>query len=211
MPFRGRVFLIDEDPVFSAVGEVVFGGAGALEVIAVDNTESAIGELAAKATHRDIAVLGLNMSGLDGLAIMRILATGHYKGFIAVSSDESAAIRDSATRLAKLLKLRVLGEIIKPLREAEVRALLQQAALADEELVHDSYGGRVLIGDLCPVYQPKFDSVSGEIVGAEALMRLETADGTLASPFAHIEKVTLEGRSRRRDTDISEACPQRHA
>lgn len=194
MAKRSKVFLIDEDPVFALVAAGVFRAAGAIEVNHISNTTSEIGAVVVGAEPQDLIVLGLNMSGLDGLAIMRLLSEQKYPGFVAVSSAESSSIRDSAVRLIGLFGLKSAGELCRPLREADVRNLLAVSAQSVFTPLPMTANLNKSPWHLCPVYQPKLDSLTGEIVGGEALMRLKTADGHLLPPFAHIEKVTQEGR-----------------
>lgn len=194
MPNRRSVYLIDDDPVFTAIGEILFAAAGIRSISVLSNSEAALQAMAANALEGDIAVLGLNMAGLDGLAVMRILANAGFKGFVAVSSEESTAIREASGRLGRLLKLKMLGDVVKPLREPDIRRLLEEAASRDNEKEQDGLYASSLDGELGSVYQPKVDSQTGEIVGAEALMRVRLKDGTLLSPFAYLERATLQGK-----------------
>jgi EAL domain-containing protein (putative c-di-GMP-specific phosphodiesterase class I) len=189
-----KAFLIDDDPVFSAVASVLLKSIGVAEVFQVSNNEAEIRQVAKIASSSDLVLLGLNMSGIDGLAVLRILASEKLKAFVSISSSETGAIRDAAARLAALLGLKVAGELARPLRETEVRGVLEAIASASEMSFEPKNFGKGAPGKLSPVYQPKFDSSTGEIVGGEALMRIKTSDGTLLPPFEHLERVTGEGR-----------------
>jgi EAL domain-containing protein (putative c-di-GMP-specific phosphodiesterase class I) len=194
--FPFNVFLIDDDPVFLSVAEVLLLSAGAQSVCIVENNaEDLAAIIAASAGENALLVLSLNMRGLDGLAVMRVLSQAKYKGWVAISSNETESIRDSASRLARLLGLRFAGELQKPIRETELDQLLsglEHSTPMDADVVSVFQQTKTIVG-VKPVYQPKVSASTGEIVGAETLMRLETGDGELIAPYAFLEKHTREG------------------
>lgn len=197
MPKTNRdISIIDDDPVFYAVAEMLLTSLGAKSVRHIGNTLEALSEAGKSGGANSLVILNLNMRGLDGLAVLRELSKAHYPGWVAICSSEAHSIRDSASRLASLLGLKFAGEIQKPVREGEFQALFETMAQAQSNAAPQSvqaFRNSKVIG-LRPVYQPKVDAHSGETVGAETLMRLETADGELLSPFQHIEKLTREGK-----------------
>jgi EAL domain-containing protein (putative c-di-GMP-specific phosphodiesterase class I)/CheY-like chemotaxis protein len=190
------IFIVDDDPVFGAVAEMLLFSLGANSVRQIDNTREALAALAKSGSPSSLVIVNLAMRGLDGLAVLRELSNAHFPGWIAISTGESHSIRDSASRLAGLLGLKYAGEIQKPLREGEIRALFETIS-RDEKISAQTpvqpFRNAKIIG-LCPVYQPKIDALTGETIGAETLMRLETAEGDLLSPFQHIERLTREGK-----------------
>ncbi|MGL4489853.1 MAG: EAL domain-containing response regulator [Rhizobiaceae bacterium] len=195
MQISPDVYLIDDDPVFVSVAEILFASAGAKSVSEIDNSSEALSALSARADRNSLLILNLNMRGLDGLAVMRLLSQSKFPGWVAISSNETVAVRDSASRLARLLGLNYAGDLQKPIRETDVQQLLsgldhhQNADIGPSVLFQKP---RSIVG-IKPVYQPKISGATGEIAGAESLMRLETSDGELISPFSFIEKHTREG------------------
>ncbi len=189
------IFLIDDDPVFVSVAEMLFQNAGAKSISTVENTADALQRMAGKASKNSLLILNLNMRGLDGLAVMRILSQNKFKGWVAISSNETNAIRDSASRLARLLGLHYAGELQKPVRETDLNRLLANLDRADDLDIGQSpllQRDNPIVG-IKPVYQPKISASTGEVIGAETLMRLLSSSGELISPFAFIEKHTREG------------------
>jgi EAL domain-containing protein (putative c-di-GMP-specific phosphodiesterase class I) len=190
------ICIVDDDPVFGAVAEMLLFSLGAKSVRHVQNSREGLAGLAKSSDLDSLVIINLNMRGLDGLAVLRELSNAHYAGWIAISSGETHSIRDSASRLAGLLGLKFAGEIQKPLREGDIRVLFK--AIADNDLNNapqavQPFRNSRIIG-LRPVYQPKVHAITGETVGAETLMRLETEDGDLLSPFQHIERLSREGK-----------------
>lgn len=190
------ICIVDDDPVFAAVAEMLLFSLGATSVRQVQNTREALAEMAGSSDSDSLVIINLNMPGLDGLAVLRELSNAHYAGWIAISSGETLSIRDSASRLAGLLGLKYAGEVQKPVREGEMRSLFDTIARNDFNIatnIVQPYRNSKIVG-LRPVYQPKVDAITGETIGAETLMRLETDEGDLLSPFQHIERLSREGK-----------------
>ncbi len=191
-----NIFIVDDDPVFAAVAEMLLFSLGATSVIKVANTCEALAELARTADPASLVIVNLTMRGLDGLAVLRELSNAHFQGWVGISTGEVNSIRDSATRLAGLLGLKYAGEVQKPLREGEIRALFETISrnvrVSPQSPVQPFRNAKII--GLRPVYQPKIDALTGETIGAETLMRLETSDGELLSPVQHVERLTREGK-----------------
>ncbi len=191
-----EVFIVDDDPVFSAVAHALLRRAGVATVSNVDNSYESLRLVSIAAASCSLLILNLNMAGLDGLAVMRVLSESNYKGWIAISSGETIAIKESASRLTRLLGLNDAGSLEKPLREADVIALLAKLEELNKRKVEPQsfLAKKHKIIGLKPVYQPKVDALTEEIVGAETLMRLETETGELLPPFSYIETLTRNGK-----------------
>jgi EAL domain-containing protein (putative c-di-GMP-specific phosphodiesterase class I) len=184
--------VVDDDPVFAAIAEMLLFSLGQKNVVSVENTPDAIARFALAANGKSLLITSLHMQAMDGLSVMRELSKSGYQGSVAISGNDVDAIADSAARLAALLGMRFSGSLAKPVREQDMVTLLERAA--ENEMVRDYPAGKPAVFQsvvgLKPVYQPKLDARTGETTGAEALMRLEMEDGSLASPFAHIEELT---------------------
>ena len=187
------IFIVDDDPVFTEIAKVLFRRAGASDVHLVDNSREGLGEAVRLSKRNSLVILNLNMGGLDGLAVMRILAEQGYKGWVAVSSGESASIRESASRLVRLLGLHDAGVLEKPVRESGIEALLDRIAKPAEKISMPLLNKSAKIIGLKPVYQPKVDAVTEETIGAETLMRLETETGELLPPQSYLDKLNRDG------------------
>lgn len=186
--------LVDDDPVFSALAEMLLFSLGQKHVTSVENTPDSIARFALSAGAKSLVITSLNMRGMDGLSVMRDLSKAGYRGFVAITGNSSQAIEDSASRLATLLGMGFAGSLAKPIREQDMIALVNRVT-SDEGTIRQAGGAtlsaRNFIG-LRPVYQPKLDARTGETIGAEALMRLEMDDGSLGSPHAYIEELTAK-------------------
>ncbi|MGB8818895.1 MAG: EAL domain-containing response regulator [Rhizobiaceae bacterium] len=187
--------IIDDDPVFAAVAEMLLFSLGQRQVCTVANTVESLTRFAAAADASSLLILNLHVRGLDGLSVLRELAKVRYPGWIAISANDLNGVLDSAARLVGLLGMRFAGAVQKPMREGDILSLIEVVAKAEPSLQSPDikpFRDTKIIG-LKPVYQPKVDARTGDIVGGETLMRLEAEDGQLLSPFQHIEQMTRKG------------------
>ena len=187
------IFIVDDDPVFTEIAKVLFRRAGASDVHLVANSRESLVDAVSRSKRNSLLILNLKMGGLDGLAVMRILAEQGYKGWVAVSSGESASIRESASRLVRLLGLNDAGVLEKPVRESGIEALLESISHPVEKAPLPLLKKSAKIIGIKPVYQPKVDAVTEETIGAETLMRLETETGELLSPQSYLDKLNRDG------------------
>lgn len=187
------IFIVDDDPVFTEIAKVLFRRAGASDVHLVINSRESLNDAVSRSKRNSLLILNLKMGGLDGLAVMRILADQGYKGWVAVSSGESVSIRESASRLVRLLGLNDAGVLEKPIRESGIEALLDNISHPVEKSPLPLLTKSTKIIGIKPVYQPKVDAVTEETIGAETLMRLETETGELLSPQSYLDKLSRDG------------------
>ncbi len=187
------IFIVDNDPVFEEIAKVLFCRAGASAVHLVANNRENLRDAVSQSKSNSLLILNLNMGGLDGLAVMRILAEEGYKGWVAVSSGESPSIRESASRLVRLLGLHDAGVLEKPIRESGIQALLDRIKGPVETAPLPLLKKSAKIIGIKPVYQPKVDAVTEETIGAETLMRLETETGELLSPQSYLDTLQRDG------------------
>ena len=191
-----KIGVVDDDPVFAAIAGLLLASLGQRDVAHIDNAPDDIARFALSANSNSLLITGLALRSMDGLSVMRELSKSGYTGWVAITGSDSDIISESSARLAGLLGMRFAGSMAKPVREQDMLNILQRIAAAGVEetsLVRPVAETGPMVG-LKPVYQPKLDARTGETVGAEALMRVEYNDGTLGSPFAHIEELTRANR-----------------
>jgi EAL domain-containing protein (putative c-di-GMP-specific phosphodiesterase class I) len=195
VPVLDKIGIVDDDPVFAAIAEMLLFSLGQKHVAMVQNSPDAIARFALEGTGNSLLITSLTMHSMDGLSVLRELAKSGYTGWVAISGNGIGMVSDAASRLALLLGMGFAGSLPKPVHEQDLQTVLQRVA-------QDSlYGGglpvappstKAFVG-LKPVYQPKLDAKTGETVGAEALMRLELEDGSLTPPIAHLEQLSNKG------------------
>jgi CheY-like chemotaxis protein len=73
----------------------------------------------------DLIALDLSMPELNGLDLLRLLQEGQFQGRVIIISGHDDFMRASAGRLAEARGIAVVGDLQKPIDNAQLRELLQ--------------------------------------------------------------------------------------
>jgi EAL domain-containing protein (putative c-di-GMP-specific phosphodiesterase class I)/ActR/RegA family two-component response regulator len=117
-----------------------------------------------------VVITDLQMPQLDGIAVLRMLAEFNPAAkVIIISGMEENLIRISA-KIGRERGLSIVATFAKPFNVAEVSAVLQRLK-PNPSFTPAAMRDAVLHGQLDVFFQPKHNIVSGELIGAEALVR----------------------------------------
>lgn len=72
----------------------------------------------------DLVILDLGLPETDGVELMRVLGERGVQAEVLIMSGSDTRVRHSANRLGEARGLRMAGQIPKPVRIAELRAIL---------------------------------------------------------------------------------------
>ena len=148
----------------------------------------------------DVILLDLLMPGMDGVEVLRHLATGGSRAQIILMSGMDRRMLDSARKVAAMQQLCVAGVLHKPFRPVDLRDLLAgivsptktaagKTVRASEVVVTVEDLARAISQDELVVhYQPKLNLSDGRWIGVEALIRWQHPVYGLLFPdaFVHI-------------------------
>ena len=176
------ILIVDDDPVFLAISEEIVASLGYRHCETVDNAAAGIGKI--RETEFGLIILDLNMPGLDGLALLRQVSEVGFKGRLIISSGETDAVLRTAEQMGRLLKLRVLGAVRKPLSRENLAPLLASGDHEGEQRlpVPSSLPSNLDDLELVPYYQAQHHAKTGTVVGLEALIRARGPDGQIYGP-----------------------------
>lgn len=142
----------------------------------------------------DILICDLRMPGMDGMALLRRLSLGGFKGGIILSSALEDDVVAAVLRMSAAYGLQVLGRLEKPSSPQQIRQLIDSWSPGQEpQHSEEGYGIDVVELQLAlerdqilPWYQPKVSFVTGQWVGMEALARWQHPEYGMISPARFI-------------------------
>ena len=213
---RGRIMVVDDQVMIVSLLTKLLGSWGYL-VTGCDRASEAL-ELIGKATY-DVVITDIRMPDMNGVELMGhirsqdadvpiILLTASPSLETAIQGIEHRAFRyltkpidmtalretvERAARISRLARFR---------RAAMVVARSEAAAAADIELA-DTFARA--LGTLWMAYQPVVDTVTNEIRGYEALMRID--DPAHPHPGAMLEAAERLGRLDELGRHVRDLCP----
>ena len=118
-----RLLLIDDEPALADFLAIAARETGFDPVITSEDQQFR-GEFIAE--RPDMVALDLGMPGMDGVELLRFLASQDYRSPVLIVSGFDRRVLESAFRLGEALGLTMAGPLEKPARLEEVEALLNQ-------------------------------------------------------------------------------------
>jgi CheY-like chemotaxis protein len=120
-----QLMVVDDEPAICAFVQTVAESCG-YEVMSCTDEQQVMSAIAA--AKPDVIVLDLTMPDLDGIEVLRNLASQHSQAKVFIMSGFDARVRDVAFDLGKVLGLSMAGIIPKPIRAPQLRELLAPLA-----------------------------------------------------------------------------------
>ena len=111
------------------------------------------------------------MPGADGVELLRGLGDARVRARVLIASGVDAKVLDTARRLAAERGLAIAGTLSKPIRAQHLKERLEQLREVEKPLMAGALAHAIANNDLVLEYQPKIECRSGQVVGAEALVR----------------------------------------
>ena len=192
-----RVLVIDDE---EAVCELIVTVAESAGFDAVSASSPAEIDVAIQGEF-DLVVLDLTLGLVDGIEVMSLLGRRHRGLPVILVSGADQSLLESARRIAELHKLRVIGTFSKPFSLDLLQAAMRE--WSEVTGTFDPTGPKVLVqADLLLdaeflhlAYQPKVNTATGEICGAEALVRWNHPEHGSVSPAVLVGIVERERRT----------------
>lgn len=186
--------VIDDEPVLRKLTGRVLTDLGMRIVHTAEHGDDALAQLDSGKTRYDVLILDLNMPGMDGVELLRHLATRTYAGGIVLLSGVDTKVLHTAEQLALHHQLHILGAINKPVTSAALGGALARLdrlgrmpmAMQAVLLSPDEIAAGIERDTIIPFFQPKVATLSGSLIGVEALARWDAGDGRVLGPGAFI-------------------------
>lgn len=199
MPHSPTLLIIDDDRAICAMLAEIARNLG--YTVHTASTSSEIEAI--MSTPHDLVMLDLSLGDTDGMVVMRSLAAQHPGARMVLLTGADVSVLSGARRVAEMSGFQVLGAFAKPAPIADLETLLRNEAPALEPATTGpSPQLRATVLDaldhaqMFMLYQPILHFPTGEIVGAEALVRLALEGSDTISPAVWVPIIEEAGRTR---------------
>lgn len=179
-----RILILDDDEIYLAVAENCLDALGATSIQSTTDPIEASDILYNE--QIDVVLLDLNMPEQDGFSFLRSLTEIGFAGGVIIASGEKASVVGSSGYIGEKLGLNICGTLSKPLDMAALsRAYECAKALLEQQNCQQPTVKLVPKGKIEPIlyYQPQIDMETGDLVGAEALLRGTDEEGDMFGPY----------------------------
>jgi EAL domain-containing protein (putative c-di-GMP-specific phosphodiesterase class I)/FixJ family two-component response regulator len=194
-----RILVIDDDTV---VCELVSALAMTMG-LACDIARDPSNFLDSVTPEISLILLDLMMPGMDGIEVLRLLGDRKVKARILLMSGMDKRVLETAERLAQSLGLSVVGHLQKPFLLAELKVVLESAAVEETpeaaretpelSVSDDQIRDAVKNGEFINYYQPQISLKTGDVLGVEALARWKHPDRGVIRPEGFLARVDALG------------------
>jgi len=192
-----EIVLLDDDPFMLRLLRHILAHLGYRRVVACESGASALEEIGRSSGAVDLILLDMNMPGMDGVEFIRRLVECRYAGSVILVSGEDHRTLESVEKLIEAHEMKALGHLQKPVKPAELAALLRRLTPntgpgRPTPAGRHTYDARALRralarGEFVNYYQPKVALGTGEVVGMESLVRWQHPVDGLVQPGEFIE------------------------
>ena len=197
-------FLVAEaDPVQRRALIEALAQVGATRVTDVPDGPMALRTLQASFTPKvDVAVIDLDLGGMDGLELLRAIAALKSTVRLIVVGAQPSSVLFSVESLAQAHGVDLLGTIAKPVTDTKLRALLdnyQSPSHAPARPPGPSFSfAEVGVGlqkrQFEPFFQPKIELATGQVKSLEAFARWRHPEHGMLGPSSFIGALEQNNR-----------------
>lgn len=190
-----KLLVMDDDDAICAVLEKAAGRLGFKTQCVTDPSQF---QDEVSRFQPSLVTIDLQMPGIDGIELLRCLASIKYAGSILIMSGMDLRTLHSSEALGRSYGLTILGSLQKPIRFPELNEYLQQVLKSTRVLTPDALAAAINEGQLIVHYQPKITRVSGSWLmrDVEALVRWDHPGYGLIMPADFVELAEESGAIR---------------
>ena len=208
-------FLVVEDHGFQRwIVANQLEGLGARYVFQVPDGQAALDLLADCEPPIDIAVTDLDMPGMDGMEFIRHVGKMGRSISLILASGLAPSLIATVESMTRAYGLNLLGAIQKPVTAAKLEAAISRyesaantkTPTAEPSFTAEEIAEALKRGEFEPFFQPKVDTRTRMVVGAEAMARWRHPQKGIIRPSAFIDRMEASGLIEDLTTAILEAA-----
>lgn len=196
-------FLVVEDDEFQRRWLcAVLANLGAGEIAETDNGVAALEILKDKSKHIDIAFVDLKLPGMDGLELIRHIATENHRVAVVPISALESSLLFSAETMSRAYGVDTLGAIEKPATPETVQGLIDMYLASHAKRKANGVAPEFSFSELQqalrsrefePLFQPKVELATGQMKGVEAFVRWRHPEYGLLAPTPFLPMLEKNG------------------
>lgn len=174
-----HLLVIDDDDFMLELVKTALAKVGITDIITANNGRLALTQLDTPEQPIDLILCDLNMPEMDGIELLRHLASRNFQGDIILFSGEDEKLLATAEKLAEKHKLHILGALPKPFNVDNFTTILQKhqesPSPTDEkrtyELSKQDLEKAIAENEIVLYYQPQVRIKDKKLIGFESLVR----------------------------------------
>ena len=174
-----RIVAIDDDAMMLRILGLTLARLGYTDVSTYTEASAALRDMDEERCRPQLILLDLNMPKMDGVEFLRKLVERRYGGALIVVSAEDENVLESVGKLVLTHRIQSLGHLSKPVQPDLLAAMIEGWAPLESDrrrmprtiFGSDDVRAAIERRELVNHYQPVVDVASGEVVGAEVLVR----------------------------------------
>ena len=120
------VLAVDDDPFEIEVIAALLGKLGVLDITKAVGGEAALRVLEKRCASIDLMLTDLHMPGMDGFEFMASAAKLGFNGALIIVSGQNQEVVHSASLVAQLRRINLLGTLKKPVTKEALARLVPQ-------------------------------------------------------------------------------------
>jgi len=175
-----NTIVVDDSKSIRVVLDAILGQLGVKNIVHCGTGIEALEMINARPDHYNLLFIDLNMPEMDGMELIRHLGSQDFKGSIVIISGMEIRVINLASEVARQNKVHLIGNIVKPIKVAELQHILTKfhyfndhlnaakMPLSKAELELAISEQRII-----PYFQPKIDSNTNEVHSIEILARID--------------------------------------
>jgi len=175
-----KTLVVDDSKSMLAVMSALLESIGVSSCLCVSSGHEALELIKKEASSFQLIFVDLNMPGMDGMELIRLLSKEGFLGGVVILSELDDKIIQLAADVLLERRTHLIGCISKPVTEEKLSAILKKYQsmrqhvqpsrlnlLTVDEIELAIHEKRVI-----PYYQPKVDNQTGKVASLEILVRI---------------------------------------
>lgn len=191
-----HTLIVDDSKAMLGVMRATLEELGIRKNDCVQSGEEALSLIKKNPNKYQLVFVDLNMPGIDGMEVIRVLASMRFAGGVVIISELNDKIIKLAVDVTRTQRVRLLGSINKPISAEKTFPILQKMKTLHQlndnrpkQLTKEQIRNAILQDRIVPYFQPMVDNKTGQVSSLEVLARIKlpgVTDAVTADRFISV-------------------------